>query len=92
MKRKIIVKFLIALLISFAIVAVSQSLMPILGNDVAIGQLKNDDFYCVAMNTWHQTNYYLGLVAAAVWAIFGVSVSVDIYKYMKNKKENGVNE
>ena len=92
MKRKIIVKFLIALLISFAIVAVSQSLMPILGNDVAIGQLKNDDFYFVAMNTWHQTNYYLGLVAAAVWAIFGASVSVDIYKYMKNKKENGVNE
>ena len=92
MKRKIIVKFLIALLISFAIVAVSQSLMPILGNDVAIGQLKNDDFYFVAMNTWHQTNYYLGLVAAAVWAIFGASISIDIYKYMKNKKENGVNE
>ena len=86
MKRKIIVKFLIALLISFAIVAVSQSLMPILGNDVAIGQLKNDDFYFVAMNTWHQTNYYLGLAAAAVWAIFGASISIDIYKYMKNKK------
>ena len=92
MKRKIIVKFLIALLISFAIMAVSQSLMPLLGNDVAIGQLENDDFYFVAMNTWHQTNYYLGLVAAAVWAIFGASISVDIYKYMKNKKENGVNE
>lgn len=92
MKRKIIVKFLIALLISFAIMAVSQSLMPILGNDVAIGQLENDDFYFVAMNTWHQTNYYLGLVAAVVWAIFGASISVDIYKYMKNKKENGVNE
>ena len=92
MKRKIIVKFLIALLISFAIVAVSQNLMPILGNDVAIGQLENDDFYFVAMNAWYQTNYYLGLVAAAVWAIFGASISVDIYKYMKNKKENGVNE
>ena len=92
MKRKVIVKFLIALLISFAIMVVSQSLMPLLGNDMAIGQLKNDDFYFVAMNTWHQTNYYLGLVAAAVWAIFGASISVDIYKYMKNKKENGVNE
>ena len=92
MKQKIIVKFLIAVLITIIIIAVSQSLMPLLGNDVAIGQLENDDFYFVAMNTWHQTNYYLGLATAAVWAIFGASISVDIYKYMKNKKENGVNE
>lgn len=92
MKQKIIVKFLIAVLITLAIVIVSRSLMPILGNDVAIGQLENDDFYFVAMNTWHQTNYYLGLVTAAVWALFGASISIDIYKYIKNKKENGVNE
>ncbi len=92
MKRKIIVKFLIAMFISFAIMAVSQSLMPLLGNDVAIGQLENDDFYFVAMNTWYQTNYYLGLATAFVWALFGASISVDIYKYMKNKKENGVNK
>ncbi len=92
MKQKIIVKFLIAVLITIAIAVVSQSLMPILGNDVAIGQLENDDFYFVAMHTWHQTNYYLGLAAAGVWAMFGASINVDIYKYMKNKKENGVNE
>lgn len=92
MKKKILTKLLIAILLSLILAVVSNSLMPILGNDVAIGQLENDDFYFVAMNTWHQTNYYLGLVAAAVWAIFGASISVDIYKYMKNKKENGVNE
>ena len=85
MKYKILMKLVIAILITIAIVMISTTLMPVLGNDIAIGQLKNDDAYFVAMQAWYNTNNWLSLTAAAVWAWFAASIGVDIYKHYKNK-------
>lgn len=85
MKHKILMKLVIAILITIAIAMISTVLMPILGNDIAIDQLKNDDAYFVAMQAWYSVNNWLSLAAAAVWAWFAASVGVDIYKHYKNK-------
>ena len=85
MKHKIVLKLVIAILITIAIAMISTTSMPILGNDIAIDQLKNDDAYFVAMQAWYSTNNWLSLAVAAVWAWFAASVGVDIYKYYKNK-------
>lgn len=85
MKHKILMKLVIAILITIAIAIISTTLMPILGNDIAIDQLKNDDAYFVAMQAWYSVNNLLSLVIAAVWAWFAASIGVDIYKHYKNK-------
>ena len=85
MKHKILMKLVIAILITIAIVMISTTLMPILGNDIAIDQLKNDDVYFVAMQAWYSVNNLLSFVVAAVWAWFAASIGVDIYKHYKNK-------
>ena len=85
MKYKILMKLVIAILITIAIAMISTTLMPILGNDIAVDQLKNDDAYFVAMQAWYSTNNWLSLAAAAVWAWFAASIGVDIYKHYKNK-------
>lgn len=85
MKHKILMKLVIAILITIAIAIISTTLMPILGNDIAIDQLKNDDAYFVAMQAWYSVNNLLSFVVAAVWAWFAASIGVDIYKHYKNK-------
>lgn len=61
--------------------------MPVLGNDVAVNQLKNDDAYFIAMNTWHQVNNYLNWGIALIWLGITVSITVDIYKIIKTRME-----
>lgn len=90
MKKKVLTKLLIAILLSLILALISNSMMPLLGNDIAIGQLEQDDGYFIAMNTWYKTNYYLGLAGAAIWAITGISICIDVSKFIKNK--NGENE
>ena len=88
MKKKILIKLLIAILLSLVIALISNSIMPLLGNDIAIGQLEHDDGYFIAMNAWHQTNFYLGLVAAAIWVFTGLGICIDVSKFIKEKYEN----
>lgn len=88
MKKKILVKLIIAIILTIIIGAISNTFMPLLGNDVAIGQLQNDDAYFIAMQAWHTAQYWLGIVAALVWIITGDLIAKDMYNYIKNKKEN----
>ena len=88
MKKKIVVKLIVALVLTIIIGVVSNTLMPLLGNDVAVGQLQHDDAYFIAMQAWYSTQYWLGIAAAAVWAVTGGLIAKDMYNYIKNKKEN----
>lgn len=86
MKKKVLLKIVIAVLITIAIAFISQALMPILGNDIAIDQLKNDDTYFIAMQAWHNTQNWLSLGLAMLWAGIFASISIDVYKFYKNTK------
>lgn len=88
MKKKILVKLIIAIILTIIIGAISNTFMPLLGNDVAIGQLQNDDAYFIAMQAWYTAQYWLGIAAALIWIITGGLIAKDMYNYIKNKKEN----
>ena len=94
MVKKILIKLVIAIIITTIIAWVSNSLMPILGNDVALGQLQNDDAYFVAMNAWQDLQNWLGIATAIVWLVIVYLIGKDIYKeiklynLIKNSKEN----
>ena len=86
MKQKVLLKIVIAVLITIVIAFISQALMPVLGNDIAIDQLKNDDAYFIAMQAWHNTQNWLSLGLAMLWAGIFASISIDVYKFYKNNK------
>ena len=88
MKYKIGIRIAIAVLLSILLVFVSNMLMPTLGNDIAIDQLKNDDAYFMAMETWHNIQNVLTYTGVIIWFLTAGFIVRDIYIYVKNKKEN----
>lgn len=88
MKYKIGIRVAIAVLLSILLVFVSNMLMPTLGNDIAVDQLKNDDAYFMAMETWHNIQNVLTYTGIAIWSLTAGFIVRDIYIYVKNKKEN----
>ena len=94
MVKKIVLRLAIAIVFTILIGVISNSLMPILGNDVAISQLQYDDAYFIAMNTWHSLQNWLSLGAAIVWFATAWLIVKDVYKaikihnLIKNTKEN----
>ena len=88
MKYKIGIRVVIAVLLSILLVFVSNMLMPTIGNDIAVDQLKNDDAYFMAMETWHNIPNVLTYTGIAIWSLTAGFIVRDIYIYVKNKKEN----
>ena len=90
--KNLIVKSVVKIFIAVAICAIISialtNFAPHLSNDVAMGQLTNDDFAWSAMQTWNN------FVSAARYAQVGIGVicagmiGVDTVKYVKNRKEN----
>lgn len=87
MVKRVVLKVIVAIVLTIAIGALSSSLMPLLGNDVALGQLQNDDTYFVAMNAWYSLQNWLSFATGIVWLITIGLIVKDIYKEIKNKKE-----
>lgn len=85
--KKIIIK--VALIIGFCIILsiVLSSFTPMISNDLALGQLENEDINWSLMNIWTQIqNYsYFGYIIIVAIGIF--SIGKDIYKYYDMKED-----
>ena len=94
MVKKIVLKIVVAIVLTVLISFVSNSLMPILCNDIALGQLQHDDAYFLAMEAWYRIHNWLGVATAIVWLIVTALIGKDIYNaikihnVIKNTKEN----
>ena len=84
MKKKILVRLILAVVLTLIIGFVSDSLMPIFGNDIALGQLEHEDFNFVAMQTWQNLQNWLTIVVVVIWTLTAAFIIKDFYK---NKKE-----
>ena len=90
--KKLVVKSMVKIFIAVAICAIISivftNFAPHISNDMALGQLENDDFAWSAMQTWNN------FVSAARYAQVGIGVictgmiGADIVKFIKNRKEN----
>ena len=81
---KIVLAIVLCMILSMAV----SNFAPHMSNDMAIGQLENDDMSWTAMQTWNQVLAGVGLVQAGIGVVCGFSVTKDTIKYIKNRKEN----
>ena len=91
-ERKLIVKCLTKLIIVLVICGtlgiIADSIYPILLNNVAMGQLENDNFYFVIVNEWDAIVRIIAVFQSIIAGIGLYYISNDIYNYFNRKREN----
>ena len=85
---KTVVKVSSAIILCVVVSLIISSLAPHLSNDLALGQLENDDMSWTLMNGWYQIQQYSGWIYAIIGLAFGASISKDFYSYFKSREEN----
>lgn len=87
--KKVIAYIIIAVILTVVLSWVEAALMPVLNNDMALGQLENDDAAFIAWESWNRLQVAFTYIKIGVWAACGFTVGKNVYKY---HKENKVNE
>ena len=91
-ERKLIVKCLTKLIIILVICGVlgivADSIYPILLNNVAMGQLENDNLYFVIINEWDAIVRIVAVLQSIIAGIGLYYISTDVYNYFNRKREN----
>ena len=85
---KSVVKIFIAIVLCAILSMAVANFAPHMSNDMAIGQLENDDMSWTAMQTWNNALEAVGWVQAGICIACAGSVGVSTIKYIKNRKEN----
>lgn len=76
------------LLIAIAILSIFvSSFAPTITNDIALGQLDNDDASFAVMSLWNTVLKFIDICKLALTFCFVVSASTDTYIYFKSKRE-----
>lgn len=83
-----IAKIVLAIVLCMMLSMVVSNFAPHISNDMAIGQLENDDMSWTAFQTWNNALAAVGWVQAGICLACAGSVSVSVIKYIKNRKEN----
>ena len=81
---KIVLAIVLCMILSMAV----SNFAPHMSNDMAIGQLENDDISWTAMQAWNNALEAVGLVQTGICIVCVGSVGISIIKYIKNRKEN----
>ena len=89
---KSVIKIIAAIAVCLILSLVVSGFAPHITNDMAIGQLENDDMSWSIMQTWNHVLNAVGWVQAGIGIMCGLSVGVDTYKYFNNRKEKETNE
>ncbi len=84
---KTMVKIVIATVICMTISMILTAIVPPISNDLALGQLENDNFNFAVWNIWNQVSNYVDLIYFAIGAICVASIGKDFYAFYKTKKE-----
>ena len=84
--KQIITSIVVAMVLTLILTFVEFALMPTLTNDMALGQLENDNVSFMVWESWSRLQATLYYIKLGIWGICGINVGSKIYKY--NKKEN----
>lgn len=85
---KSMVKIFVAIVLCAILSMAVSNFAPHITNDMAIGQLENDDMSWTAMQTWNNVILLVPVVQAGIGIMCGLSVGKDTIKYIKSRKEN----
>jgi uncharacterized membrane protein YraQ (UPF0718 family) len=88
--KKCLIYIIVALLICLALNFLSDTIVPIISNDIAMGQLENDNFAWLVSTNW-LNNMNIAITGLRLLTMFicGLKCGLVIYNYNKeNRKEN----
>ena len=85
---KSMVKIFVAIVLCAILSMAVSNFAPHITNDMAIGQLENDDMSWTAMQTWNNVILLVPVAQAGIGIMCGLSVGKDTIKYIKSRKEN----
>lgn len=87
--RGIVIKVAVAVILITVLSLVLSAIMPTFGNDVALGQLENDDVSFMQMEMWNRIQNVVTTAQYIVTGICGVLIGTDVYKFIKSKETEG---
>lgn len=87
--RSIVIRVAIAAVLIAVLSLVLGAIMPTFGNDIALGQLENDDVSFMQMEIWNKIQNGVTTVQYIITGICGVLIGTDVYKFIKSKETEG---
>ena len=87
--RSIVIKVAVAVILVTVLSLVLSAIMPTFSNDVALGQLENDDVSFMQMEMWNRVQNGVTTVQYIITGICDVLIGTDVYKFIKLKETEG---
>lgn len=81
----LVIKIIIFIIVSTALFVILDACAPVMTNDVALGQLENDDVSYVAWGLYSRLYTIIEIVYYSVTALCVISWGYSIYKFINNK-------
>ena len=85
--KKLIMKIACFTLFSIIVFTVMSIIAPTINNDIALGQLSNDDVSFMMWEGWNKTKQLVGIMYGCILVGFVGTIGYDTYKFIKTKGE-----
>ena len=85
--KRSLIKLVIAIILCSTLGIIITSFAPHLTNDLALGQLENDDMSWSIFQTWYQVQNFVGVINFVIVLCFTYSIGKDILNYIERKKD-----
>jgi hypothetical protein len=86
---KTVIKIIIYAIISTIVLSLLNS--PIISNNIALGQMQNDDVLFILMETYNKVRPFISIIYGLITALFVGTAIYDTYKFIKTKTNKGEN-
>ena len=85
---RIIAKIVLVCTFLMFVSILSTAFLPTFNNQMAMGQMTNDDFAFAAWEMWQSTYFNtIQVVTSMVISLTGIWIVFDVYKFFKKRKE-----
>ena len=81
----LVIKIIIFVIVSTALFVILDACIPVMTNDIALGQLENDDMSYITWELYNKLRTIIEIIYYAVTAVCVVSWGYSIYKFINNK-------
>ena len=81
------IKIVAFTIFSIIIFSVMSAIAPVITNDIALGQMSNDDVSYIAWEAYNKTKQIVDIVYDCIVVVLIGSIGVDTYKLIKTKEK-----
>ena len=91
--KKFLIKTTVKIIIYAIISTIALNLLnsPIISNNIALGQMQNDDSLFVLMDTYNKVRPFISIIYGFITCVFAGTTIYDTYKFIKTKTNKGEN-